>query len=82
MVAVSIDRGGPEKPLKFLQSIGVERLGLYQAKSTEITNSLNAFGMPTTVLIDREGREVGRLVGPAEWASVDAIRLLEAAVKG
>jgi hypothetical protein len=32
--------------------------------------------MPTTILIDPEGREIGRLPGPAEWDSADAKRLV------
>ena len=34
--------------------------------------------MPTTILIDREGREIGRLIGPAHWDSPEAKRLIEA----
>ena len=34
--------------------------------------------MPTTILIDKEGREVGRLIGPADWDSPEAKRLIEA----
>jgi hypothetical protein len=39
-----------------------------------------AFGMPTTLLIDPQGCELGTLAGPAEWASDDAIKLIEAAL--
>ena len=42
---------------------------------------LKAVGLPVTVLIDAEGREIGRLVGPAEWDSEDAKRLIRAAMK-
>jgi hypothetical protein len=36
--------------------------------------------MPTTLLIDRNGCELGTLAGPAEWASEDAVRLIETAL--
>ena len=36
--------------------------------------------MPATLLIDREGREIGRLVGPAEWDSEEAKHLIGAAL--
>ena len=36
--------------------------------------------MPTTLLLDREGREIGRLVGPADWDSPDALALIKAAI--
>lgn len=31
------------------------------------TRKLSVVGLPTTLIIDREGREIGRLIGPAEW---------------
>jgi hypothetical protein len=37
-------------------------------------------GLPATLLLDAEGREIGRLLGPAEWDSEDAKRLIRAAV--
>jgi hypothetical protein len=40
--------------------------------------ALGAFGMPTTVQIDGEGRLVGRLVGPAEWDVDEAKALIRA----
>ena len=42
--------------------------------------TLGAPGLPTTVLIDRSGQEVGRLLGPAEWDSDEAIAVIEALV--
>jgi hypothetical protein len=38
--------------------------------------------MPTTLLIDHDGREIGRLVGPADWGSEEAKKLIEAAIGG
>ena len=37
-------------------------------------------GMPTTLIIDRNGKEIARLVGPADWASPEAIAVIEAAI--
>jgi len=39
-----------------------------------------AFGMPTTLLIDPNGCEIGTMAGPAEWASEDAIKLIQGAL--
>lgn len=82
VVALSIDRTGLEKPKKFLQEIGVRNLELYNNSSGKLAQSLKAFGMPTTLLLDRQGRELGRLVGPAEWDSDDAVALIKAAIEG
>lgn len=80
VVAVSIDRGGLDKPREFLEKIGIKELKLYNDSSGKIAPALKAFGMPTTLLIDRDGKEIARLVGPAEWHSEDAKALIKAAV--
>jgi hypothetical protein len=38
--------------------------------------------MPTTVIIDRSGCEIGAMAGPAEWASGDGVKLVGAAIGG
>ena len=80
VVAVNTDRGGPAKAEKFFADTGVRALGLYVEDEASVSKGLKVFGMPTTLLIDREGREIGRLVGPAEWDSDDARALIEAAI--
>jgi hypothetical protein len=39
-----------------------------------------AIGMPTTILVDPVGCEIGTIAGPAEWGSDDAIKLVHAAL--
>jgi hypothetical protein len=46
-----------------------------------MASTLRAAGLPATLLLDTEGREVGRLLGPAEWDSEDAKRLIRAVMK-
>jgi thiol-disulfide isomerase/thioredoxin len=82
VVALSVDRQGAVASQKFLTDIKVEKLALYVETTTKSLGALKAAGLPTTILIDREGREIGRLAGPAEWDSPDAVRLIEAVIKG
>ena len=84
VVAVNIDTRDPAKPRAWLKDVGIEGLGYYADPSAKVFQDLKAvgkaFGMPTTLLIDREGCELGALAGPAEWASPDAVKLVEAAL--
>jgi thiol-disulfide isomerase/thioredoxin len=80
VVAVNIDKGGPDKARDFLAETGAANLALYTDPPGKLFSTVKAVGMPTTLLIDRQGREIGRLVGPADWASVEAKRLIEAAI--
>ncbi|NND49189.1 MAG: TlpA family protein disulfide reductase [Rhizobiales bacterium] len=76
VVTISVDRGGFDKPKAFFEEIGIENLTLYNEKTSRISAKFGVIGMPTTLLIDADGREVGRLAGPAEWDSTAAIDML------
>ncbi len=80
VVAVNIDKGGPDKAAAFLQETGVTHLPLYTDPDGKLFATLKAVGMPTTLIIDREGREIARLVGPADWASPEALAVIVAAI--
>jgi thiol-disulfide isomerase/thioredoxin len=81
VVAISVDRKGAEASAKFLIEAQATSLGLYIDRTAEILNPLKALGLPATILVDRLGNEVGRILGPAEWAGEDALRLIAAAIK-
>lgn len=76
VVALAVDRTGVDAARKFLDGINVKSLKLYADPTTRSGSALKAVGMPTTILIDAEGREIGRLPGPAAWDSEDAKRLV------
>ena len=84
VVAVNIDTRNLDKPKTWLKEVGVKRLGYYADPSAKVFQDLKAigkaFGMPTTLLVDPQGCELGTLAGPAEWASDDAVKLIEAAL--
>jgi thiol-disulfide isomerase/thioredoxin len=86
VVAVNIDTRNLDKPKTWLEETGVRQLAYFADPSAKVFQELKAagkaLGMPTTLLVDPNGCELGVLAGPAEWASEDAIRLIEAAKGG
>jgi len=84
VVAVNIDTRDRQKPLAFLKEIGIAHLAYYADDSARVFEDLKtagkAFGMPTTLVIDRNGCEIGAMAGPAEWASDDGVKLVGAAI--
>jgi thiol-disulfide isomerase/thioredoxin len=80
VVAVSADKTGIEGAKRFLDQIKVQKLEVYADPTVRIHSGLKAIGMPATLLIGRDGREIGRLVGPAEWDSDEAKALIKAAI--
>ena len=83
VVAVNIDTRNLDKPKAWLNEVGVKQLAYFADPSAKAFQDLKAIGkalgMPTTLLVDPQGCELGTLAGPAEWASDDAVRLIEAA---
>jgi thiol-disulfide isomerase/thioredoxin len=77
VVALSLDRGDVGKVRDFFEELEIANLAIYQDPEARAGRELGAPGLPTTVVIDRAGQEVGRLLGPAEWDSADALALLE-----
>lgn len=75
VVALSIDQGGDALFFveKFFREIGVEHLRIYLDRTGGAAREVGALGLPATLLLDRRGLELGRLVGPAEWDSPEAI---------
>ena len=80
VVALSVDRKGLEASAAFLKETGADALGLYIDETTTSLTMLQALGLPVTLLIDRKGREIGRLLGQAEWNSAEAVALMKAAL--
>jgi thiol-disulfide isomerase/thioredoxin len=85
VVAVNIDTRDPDKPKNFLKEADLTRIGYFSDQTAKVFQDLKsigkALGMPTSVLVDRNGCEIANIAGPAEWASDDAIKLISAAVK-
>ena len=73
VVALSIDRQGLPVVQEFYDELGLETLPIYVDESGKAQRALSVLGIPTTLLLDREGNELGRLLGPAEWDSPEMV---------
>lgn len=82
VVAVNIDTARLERPKAFLNEIGVKNLTFYADATADIFQALKqggkVLGLPTTVLIAKDGCEIGTMAGPAQWDSQDALAFLKA----
>jgi thiol-disulfide isomerase/thioredoxin len=80
VVAISVDRKGAAASGAFLDEAGATALKLYVDPSSKALGGLQAIGLPASVLVDREGREIGRLLGPTDWNSPEAEQLIRSAI--
>jgi len=69
VLAVSVDRAGVEKSREFLGRTGAQHLDLLVDEAMRFNFAFSAYQLPTTILLGRDGIEIGRIVGVAEWDS-------------
>jgi|GEM_PF-305087 len=76
VVALSIDQAGAPVVQNFFRQIGIKRLHPYMDQFNETTSALGVVGLPLTLLIDRQGREIGRKLGSAAWDAPQIVELI------
>jgi thiol-disulfide isomerase/thioredoxin len=76
VLPISSDRGGAAAVQKFYAGHGIAGLGVWLDPKGAAIEALHARGLPTTLLIDRQGRERARLEGGADWASGEAVAMI------
>lgn len=80
VVTIATGRNSPAGIQKFFTEIGVDNLPRHQDPKQALASQMGIFGLPITVLIDPEGREVARLRGDADWSSDSAKAVIKAAI--
>lgn len=81
VVAVSLDRGGRPMVDRFYDETHVAHLAKYLDPDSASAHALALHGVPTTLILDRQGREVGRVEGTAAWDGAEASALLDGLLK-
>ena len=81
VVALSLDRKGRPVVEEFYEELGLQNLAMYVDESGAAQRALNVLGLPTTLLLDRDGNEIGRLLGPAEWDSPEMVSFIRGYVE-
>ena len=77
VLALSVDRAGPERVQKFLDEVGVTHLHVYRDPKAAATRAVRVQGLPATILVDRKGQEVGRVLGIAQWDGPAAVAAVD-----
>ena len=81
-VVIPLSLDGPSKPKvkPFYEDKRLANLGIYFDKAKKSMQALDVGILPTSFLIDGQGRQLGRLEGEADWDTPEAIALMRAAV--
>jgi len=75
LVVLPLSVDGPSRPrvAPFYRDRGLRHLGIFFDRGRKTMQALGVTVLPTTLVIDRDGHEVARLEGEAEWDSPDAL---------
>lgn len=66
---------------RFLSEVGVDNLPLYLDPRQALARDMAVLGLPITVILDPEGREIARMRGDAEWNSESAKAIIRALIE-
>ena len=72
VLTIAAGRNSPAGIKKFLSEMGIDNLPRHQDPKQQLASKMGIFGLPITIIIDTEGREVARMRGDADWASDSA----------
>lgn len=75
VVAISLDRGGLKKARSFWNRADMQ-MGLYADPDKDLALEMGVIGLPVTAILGPDGREIGRLIGEAEWDTEEVQTLM------
>jgi thiol-disulfide isomerase/thioredoxin len=82
VLAVSEDRGGAKIVEPFVAKLGLKSVKIYVDPKSEVGHAFEVRGLPTSLVIDRDRKLVGRVEGAAEWDSSKMLGVLEPLLSG
>ncbi|WP_295510835.1 TlpA disulfide reductase family protein [uncultured Sulfitobacter sp.] len=80
VLTLATGRNSPEGIKRFFEEAGVDSLPRHQDPKQAVASQMGIFGLPITVIMDPEGREIARLRGDADWSSDSAKAIIKALV--
>jgi thiol-disulfide isomerase/thioredoxin len=82
VAALSEDRGGAKRVGPFVEAMGLKKLKIYLDPKGDVGHAFAVRGLPTSIVIDAQGRVVGRVEGSAEWDSAKMMAVLKPFLEG
>jgi thiol-disulfide isomerase/thioredoxin len=82
VVTIATGRNSPAGIIKFFDDIGIDNLPRHQDPKQKLASQMAIFGLPITVIIDPQGREIARLRGDADWSSDSAKAIIKTLIEG
>ena len=76
VITISIGKHADGAVEKFMNEIGIQHVEYFFDDNMKLSRQMGVLGLPTTILFDKKGREVARLLGEADWDSESSISII------
>ena len=73
ILPINIGNEKLEKSKKFFEDLNINHLEIYLGSSIELSKKLNIRGLPTTILVDKNGYEFARIIGYIDFENKDLL---------
>ena len=77
VIAISMDRAEVNQVSEFVASLELDGLNWFTDRSRDAGLAADVIALPTSIVVDASGNELGRITGSADWSSAEAVRLIE-----
>ena len=81
VVTIATMRNSPKSIENFFDKMSIVNLTKYQDPKGKLARSLKIAGLPLTILLNKDNKEVARFIGDADWSSPQALKLIEKAIE-
>ena len=78
VITIATGRNMPQAIARFFDEIEVTNLPRYTDPQQALAHDLGVMGLPVSLILDRDGAEVARLMGDADWSSPSALAIIDA----
>jgi thiol-disulfide isomerase/thioredoxin len=77
LMLVATGRNSPEAIARFAEDVGLPDLETLLDPDSRLAAAMGVPGLPVTVILDRSGNEVARLLGEADWSAPEALAVVD-----
>ncbi len=70
-----------DKIAAFFNEIRIDNLPSHRDPRQTLAREMGILGLPATLLLDRSGQEIARLLGSANWHSDSALSIIQALIE-
>ena len=74
---INVGKDSLEKSNKFFEELNIENLNIYFDNNVTLAKDLTLRGIPTTIIINKEGKEFARVIGSINFSDEEFIRWIK-----